>query len=142
MAVDEVTSVYVGGLPYEANEDMLRDAFEYYGTIVSVKVRPAPHPFSSPSGQLRAYSLEGLRGALISGLLRWSEACGGRRYVFGAWWKSGLILFSIRVSFATALVKIFRPFSWVIRVDFLGKGSFSFCFSLVVSCGMTTICIF
>ncbi|KAF8691489.1 hypothetical protein HU200_040635 [Digitaria exilis] len=38
MAVDEVTSVYVGGLPYEANEDMLRDAFEYYGTIVSVKV--------------------------------------------------------------------------------------------------------
>ncbi|KAK3156329.1 hypothetical protein QOZ80_2AG0105780 [Eleusine coracana subsp. coracana] len=38
MAVDEVTSVYVGGLPYEANEDMLRDAFEYYGTIVAVKV--------------------------------------------------------------------------------------------------------
>jgi RNA recognition motif-containing protein len=38
MAVDEATSVYVGGLPYEANEDMLRDAFEYYGTIVAVKV--------------------------------------------------------------------------------------------------------
>ncbi|CAO2037630.1 unnamed protein product [Urochloa humidicola] len=38
MAVDEVTSVYVGGLPYEANEEMLRDAFGYYGTIVSVKV--------------------------------------------------------------------------------------------------------
>lgn len=45
MAVDEVTSVYVGGLPYEANEDMLRDAFEYYGTIVAVKVRSLP-PFS------------------------------------------------------------------------------------------------
>jgi RNA recognition motif-containing protein len=42
MAVDEVTSVYVGGLPYEANEHMLRDAFESYGTIVSVKVLPAP----------------------------------------------------------------------------------------------------
>ncbi|CAD6247612.1 unnamed protein product [Miscanthus lutarioriparius] len=38
MAVDEVNSVYVGGLPYEANEEMLRDAFGYYGTIVSVKV--------------------------------------------------------------------------------------------------------
>ncbi|AQK59905.1 RNA-binding (RRM/RBD/RNP motifs) family protein [Zea mays] len=38
MAVDEVNSVYVGSLPYEANEEMLRDAFGYYGTIVSVKV--------------------------------------------------------------------------------------------------------
>ncbi|XP_062223726.1 uncharacterized protein LOC133922414 isoform X2 [Phragmites australis] len=38
MAVDEVTSVYVGGLPYEADENMLRDAFEYYGTIVAIKV--------------------------------------------------------------------------------------------------------
>ncbi|KAL6888875.1 hypothetical protein ACP4OV_009901 [Aristida adscensionis] len=38
MAVDEVTSVYVGGLPYEANEELLRDAFERCGTIVSVKV--------------------------------------------------------------------------------------------------------
>jgi hypothetical protein len=46
MAVDEVTSVYVGGLPYEASEDMLRDAFEYYGTIVAVKVR-RPLPFGS-----------------------------------------------------------------------------------------------
>ena len=44
MAVDEVNSVYVGSLPYEANEEMLRDAFGYYGTIVSVKVRPAPLP--------------------------------------------------------------------------------------------------
>ena len=50
MAVDEVTSVYVGGLPYEANEDMLRNAFEYYGTIVSVKVPPRSSPLSSPSG--------------------------------------------------------------------------------------------
>ena len=47
MAVDEVNSVYVGGLPYEANEEMLRDAFGYYGTIVSVKVRPAPPPLLS-----------------------------------------------------------------------------------------------
>jgi RNA recognition motif-containing protein len=46
MAVDEVTSVYVGGLPYEASEDMLRDAFEYYGTIVAVKVRPRSLWFS------------------------------------------------------------------------------------------------
>jgi hypothetical protein len=46
MAVDEVNSVYVGSLPYEANEEMLRDAFGYYGTIVSVKVRPAPPPSS------------------------------------------------------------------------------------------------
>uniref|UniRef100_A0A0E0CHG9 RRM domain-containing protein n=1 Tax=Oryza meridionalis TaxID=40149 RepID=A0A0E0CHG9_9ORYZ len=37
-AVNEETSVYVGGLPYEANEDMLRDAFGRFGTIVSVKV--------------------------------------------------------------------------------------------------------
>jgi RNA recognition motif-containing protein len=48
MAVDEATSVYVGGLPYEANEDMLRDAFEYYGTIVAVKVcRPLLPSFCS-----------------------------------------------------------------------------------------------
>ncbi|EMS59047.1 Protein NAM8 [Triticum urartu] len=38
MAVNEETSVYVGGLPYDADEDMLRSYFGPCGTIVSVKV--------------------------------------------------------------------------------------------------------
>ncbi|CAM0946214.1 unnamed protein product [Alopecurus aequalis] len=38
MAVNEETSVYVGGLPYDADEDMLRGYFEPCGSIVSVKV--------------------------------------------------------------------------------------------------------
>lgn len=54
-AVNEETSVYVGGLPYEANEDMLRDAFGRFGTIVSVKVpfptshAARPPPLSRPA---------------------------------------------------------------------------------------------
>ncbi|KAG8058454.1 hypothetical protein GUJ93_ZPchr0002g24435 [Zizania palustris] len=38
MSVNEENSVYVGGLPYEANEEMLREAFSRFGTIASVKV--------------------------------------------------------------------------------------------------------
>lgn len=38
MAVNEETSVYVGGLPYDADEEMLRGYFEPCGSIVSVKV--------------------------------------------------------------------------------------------------------
>jgi hypothetical protein len=48
MAVNEETSVYVGGLPYDADEEMLRLYFEPCGTIVSVKVINSPPPFSSP----------------------------------------------------------------------------------------------
>ena len=78
MAVDEVTSVYVGGLPYEANEDLLRDAFQYYGTIVSVKVRPAPllPPFLPFWLAPTLVLWRDCGGA--DGLLRWSEACGAR----------------------------------------------------------------
>ncbi|TVU32995.1 hypothetical protein EJB05_24764, partial [Eragrostis curvula] len=61
MSVDEVTSVYVGGLPYEANEGMLRDAFEFYGTIVAVKVR-VHAPFFSPSLLVLARALWKLCG--------------------------------------------------------------------------------
>ena len=48
MAVNEETSVYVGGLPYDADEDMLRVYFEPCGTIVSVKVIHSPPPFCFP----------------------------------------------------------------------------------------------
>jgi RNA recognition motif-containing protein len=48
MAVNEETSVYVGGLPYDADEEMLRLYFEPCGTIVSVKVMNPPPPFCSP----------------------------------------------------------------------------------------------
>jgi hypothetical protein len=70
--VDEVNSVYVGGLPYEANEEMLRDAFGYYGTIVSVKVSPAPPSSTLRLVSSRVCSRESLPGA--AGLIRWSEA--------------------------------------------------------------------
>lgn len=87
MAVDEVTSVYVGGLPYEANEDMLRDAFEYYGTIVSVKVRPALPPTGPPLfGQLPR-----LLARIVEALVGYFD--GVRRRPAAVWWKSGLILF-------------------------------------------------
>jgi hypothetical protein len=65
MAVDEVTSVYVGGLPYEVSEGMLRDAFEYYGTIVAVKVRNRAL-FSLPFGS-RPCSLGALGSAVGNG---------------------------------------------------------------------------
>jgi hypothetical protein len=48
MAVNEETSVYVGGLPYDADEDMLRLYFEPCGSIVSVKVFRPPPPFCFP----------------------------------------------------------------------------------------------
>ena len=44
MAVNEETSVYVGGLPYDADEAMLRGYFEPCGSIVSVKVFHPPNP--------------------------------------------------------------------------------------------------
>ncbi|KAJ7532003.1 hypothetical protein O6H91_14G068200 [Diphasiastrum complanatum] len=38
MTIDDGNSIYVGGLSYESNEDMLRRAFEEYGDIVTVKI--------------------------------------------------------------------------------------------------------
>ncbi|KAF5189465.1 RNA-binding (RRM/RBD/RNP motifs) family protein [Thalictrum thalictroides] len=38
MTVDDEKSVYVGGIPYDCNEDMIRKAFDPYGQIVAVKI--------------------------------------------------------------------------------------------------------
>ncbi|PIA65391.1 hypothetical protein AQUCO_00100696v1 [Aquilegia coerulea] len=38
MTVDDENSVYVGGLPYDCNEDIIRKAFDPYGQIVAVKI--------------------------------------------------------------------------------------------------------
>ncbi|KAM7259298.1 hypothetical protein ACFE04_015039 [Oxalis oulophora] len=38
MTVDDDNSIYVGGLPYNATEDTLRHAFDYYGHIIAVKI--------------------------------------------------------------------------------------------------------
>lgn len=46
MTIDDESSVYVGGLPYNVSEDSLRDLFAMYGSIVAVKVRFAPLGFS------------------------------------------------------------------------------------------------
>lgn len=38
MTIDDESSVYVGGLPYSANEDSVRKVFDKYGSVVAVKV--------------------------------------------------------------------------------------------------------
>lgn len=38
MTIDDESSVYVGGLPYNVNDDSLRDLFAIYGSIVAVKI--------------------------------------------------------------------------------------------------------
>lgn len=38
MTIDDESSVYVGGLPYNATEDSLRRVFDVYGAVVAVKV--------------------------------------------------------------------------------------------------------
>lgn len=38
MTVDDDSSIYVGGLPYDATEDSLRGIFDLYGAVVAVKI--------------------------------------------------------------------------------------------------------
>ncbi|KAJ4832115.1 hypothetical protein Tsubulata_032532 [Turnera subulata] len=38
MTVDDDNSIYVGGLPYSATEETLRDVFGLYGSIIAVKI--------------------------------------------------------------------------------------------------------
>ncbi|XP_021764508.1 glycine-rich RNA-binding protein RZ1B-like [Chenopodium quinoa] len=38
MTIDDDKSVYVGGLPYDCSESQLRRAFDFYGTIIAVKI--------------------------------------------------------------------------------------------------------
>lgn len=46
MTIDDESSVYVGGLPYDATEDRVRRVFELYGSVIAVKVTPATFPVS------------------------------------------------------------------------------------------------
>ena len=39
MTIDDESSVYVGGLPYDATEETVRRVFELYGNVIAVKVR-------------------------------------------------------------------------------------------------------
>lgn len=41
MTIDDESSVYVGGLPYDATEDRVRRVFELYGSVIAVKVTSA-----------------------------------------------------------------------------------------------------
>ncbi|KAL6226421.1 hypothetical protein ACLB2K_000383 [Fragaria x ananassa] len=38
MTIDDESSVYVGGLPYDATEDTVRRVFDLYGAVVAVKI--------------------------------------------------------------------------------------------------------
>jgi RNA recognition motif-containing protein len=38
MTLDDDSSIYVGGLPYDASEDTIRTVFNLYGAILDVKV--------------------------------------------------------------------------------------------------------
>ncbi|CAB4288544.1 unnamed protein product [Prunus armeniaca] len=38
MTIDDESSVYVGGLPYDATEDRVRRVFELYGSVIAVKI--------------------------------------------------------------------------------------------------------
>lgn len=38
MTIDDDSSIYVGGLPYDATEESLRKVFDIYGSVVAVKI--------------------------------------------------------------------------------------------------------
>ncbi|XP_015898165.3 uncharacterized protein LOC107431702 [Ziziphus jujuba] len=38
MTIDDESSIYVGGLPYDATEDSVRRVFDLYGAVVAVKI--------------------------------------------------------------------------------------------------------
>ncbi|KAL3535802.1 hypothetical protein ACH5RR_004263 [Cinchona calisaya] len=38
MTIDDDSSIYVGGLPYDSTEDTLRRVFDIYGSVVAVKI--------------------------------------------------------------------------------------------------------
>ncbi|XP_027072961.1 serine/threonine-protein kinase fray2 [Coffea eugenioides] len=38
MTIDDDSSIYVGGLPYDSTEDSLRQVFDPYGSVVAVKI--------------------------------------------------------------------------------------------------------
>ncbi|RAL37231.1 hypothetical protein DM860_004153 [Cuscuta australis] len=38
MTIDDVSSIYVGGLPYSTTEESLREIFNIYGSVVDVKI--------------------------------------------------------------------------------------------------------
>ncbi|XP_054822126.1 uncharacterized protein LOC129320622 [Prosopis cineraria] len=38
MTIDDESSIYVGGLPYDATEDTIRSVFDLYGAILDVKI--------------------------------------------------------------------------------------------------------
>lgn len=39
MTIDDESSIYVGGLPYDATENSVRRVFDSYGDVVAVKVK-------------------------------------------------------------------------------------------------------
>ena len=39
MTIDDESSIYVGGLPYDATKDSIHRVFELYGAILDVKVK-------------------------------------------------------------------------------------------------------
>ena len=41
MTIDDESSIYVGGLPYDATKDSIHRVFELYGAILDVKVKPS-----------------------------------------------------------------------------------------------------
>ncbi|KAI4344072.1 hypothetical protein L6164_011344 [Bauhinia variegata] len=38
MTIDDESSIYIGGLPYDATEDNLHTVFDLYGAIVDIKI--------------------------------------------------------------------------------------------------------
>ena len=39
MTIDDESSIYVGGLPYDSTKDTVLRVFEFYGAVLDVKVR-------------------------------------------------------------------------------------------------------
>lgn len=38
MTIDDDSSIYVGGIPYDCTDEVLRHTFEIYGSVVDIKV--------------------------------------------------------------------------------------------------------
>lgn len=56
MTIDDDSSIYVGGLPYDATEESVRKVFDIYGAVVAVKVRFLSRHISVSGCELRKFA--------------------------------------------------------------------------------------
>lgn len=86
-----MTSIYVGNLPFSATEDEVREQFEQFGTVHSVKLisdretgRPRGFGFVEMDGEAAQSAITGMNGKDMGGRpLRVNEAQERKPRTFG-----------------------------------------------------------